>query len=109
MFGPQWHETVQPACVSSTVSNEPYCAASSFAAATTFASAAAWVMNASSGAMSSRPSRRSFTYWRMHFSNEPRYFLHTAILPFRTSMQGFRCRRFAPSAATAEQRPPFRM
>lgn len=76
---------------------------------TTLASAAAWVMNASSGAMSSRPSRRSFTYWRMHFSNEPRYFLHTAILPFRTSMQGFRCRRFAPSAATAEQRPPFRM
>ena len=32
MFGPQWHETVQPACVSSTVSNDPYCAASSFAA-----------------------------------------------------------------------------
>lgn len=54
VFGPQWHETVQPACVSSTVSNDPYCAASSFAAATTFASAAAWVMNASSGAMSSR-------------------------------------------------------
>ena len=49
VFGPQWHETVQPACVSSTVSNDPYCAASSFAAATTFASAAAWVMNASSG------------------------------------------------------------
>lgn len=41
VFGPQWHETVQPACVSSTVSNDPYCAASSFAAATTFASAAA--------------------------------------------------------------------
>lgn len=98
VFGPQWHETVQPACVSSTVSNDPYCAASSFAAATTFASAAAWVMNASSGAMSSRRQGA---------------LLHTGGCTFQTS-RGTSCTRpscrFAPRcrASGAEDSRPAR-